>query len=277
MISCYWEYFYLCYHDLQFIPSQKGSVLAKTYRAIHQWDHWLQQFLGHYVLEAEQALLFSLLAKQYGKHTLLIGSPRQQPLLNASVMSHHLLLSPLTSKNQMVRNVEGELYELPIASGSVDLVILPHTFELIDNPQKLLSESCRIVKPEGHIIIFGFNPYSFWGLKKFLLKSKSVPWSGNFVSSKTVTKWLGLSDFQLVKRDGLLFRPPTNHQKLFSKLKWLEWLGRKCCPSIGGVYMVMAQAKIVPLTPIKMRWKQQLSGVRATIPKPTIRSIRNSR
>ena len=54
--------------------------------------------------------------------------------------------------------------------GSIDLVILPHILECIDNPRQLLAEACRIIKPEGHIIICGFNPHSLWGLKKIMGK-----------------------------------------------------------------------------------------------------------
>lgn len=258
------------------IQKRRDAILAKTYRAITQWDHWLQHFLGNCLITAEKDLLFSLLEKLYGKHTLLIGSPNQHSLLDASVMPHHILLSPVMGKNLSMRQIESELYELPLISGSVDLVLLPHTLEHLDNPHHLLSEACRVVKPEGHIIVFGFNPFSMWGLKKHLVKKKKMPGSLNFMSLGLVKNWLTLEEFQIVKQDFIMYRPPTSHPKIFKKLKWLEWLGRKFKLPWGGVYMIMAQNKSIPLTPIKMRWKQQLSGVRVTIPKPTIRNVRNS-
>ena len=245
--------------------------MAKTYRAIHQWDHWLQHFLGHSVLEAERALLFPLLEQRYGKHTLLIGSPRQQMLLKASVMPSQVLLSPLMNKCHDHHYIEGDFHELPIASGSIDLVILPHTLEHLDNPQRLLTEACRIIKPDGHIIIFGFNPYSLWGLKKRWMKSKNMPWAGNFLKANTIKKWLTFAEFQLAKQSMLLFSPPTSHANVYRKFKYFEWIGRKFLSSFGGAYMLMAQSKSIPITPIKMRWQQQLSGMRTGIPRPTIR------
>lgn len=250
--------------------------MAKTYRRLHQWDQWLAHFLGSQVLAAEKAMLFSFLEKLYGKHTLLIGTPKQHTLLEASVMPQQLLVSPLFSKSIDASYIESDLHELPIASGLVDLVIVPHTFELIDNPQQLLTEACRIVKPDGHIIVFGFNPYSFWGLKKRWMKSKNSPWSNHFTEINKIKNWLSLAEFQLMQQETFFFRPPIQHASLFKKLKWLEKLGEICFSPFGGIYMLMAQSKSIPLTPIKMRWQQQLSGVRATIPKPTIRSIRNS-
>lgn len=253
---------------------RKDATLAKTYRLMQQWDHWLQQSQGMSLLESEAELLFSLLEKQYGKHTVLLGSPRQQPLLNTSVMPHHLLISPMISRSHNSHHIESELHELPIASGSVDLVILPHTLEHTDNPRQLLAEGCRIVKPDGYIIILGFNPISLWGLKKRLIKNKHTPWLGHFISTRTIKNWLSLAEFQWIKQDSILFRPPMQNQSLYKKLKWIEWIGHRCGSNWGGVYMIMAQNKSIPLIPIRTRWKQQLSGVRLSIPKPTI-GIRN--
>jgi hypothetical protein len=132
------------------------------------------------------------------------------------------------------------------------------------------------VKPEGHIIICGFNPFSLWGLRKFFSKQDKTPWSGNFIKQGLIKKWLGLADFKLIKQTYTLFRPPLSHEKLFKKLNFLEWIGQKCCPLLGGVYVLIAQAKVIPLTPIKLSWKQKLSDVRLPaiggIPRPTIRN-----
>lgn len=247
--------------------------MAKTHRAIQNWDHWLLQSLGCRVLEAEQQFLPHLLTDCYGKHVLLIGVPNQYGLLKFSSIPHQVLLSPTIHKKSSLRYVESDFNELPIASASIDLVVMPHTLELIDNPQHLLSEACRIVKPEGHIIIFGFNPYSLWGLKQKLTRNNTAPWSNNFISAGRIAKWLKLSDFELVKQDTLLFRPPLqNYDIFYSKIKFIEWLGSKLWAPLGGVYMLMAKAKVIPMTPIKLHWKQQLSGIQVTTSGPSIRN-----
>jgi SAM-dependent methyltransferase len=256
-----------------YLIRKKEPVLAKTYRAIQQWNHWLQQVQGKRVLHVERKCLFSLLDKRYGKHALLIGSPEQQTLLNANVMSHQMLMGTMIPKQPKLNAIESEFYELPIASGSIDLVLLPHTLEHLDNPRHLLFEACRTVKPDGHIIIFGFNPLSLWGVKKSFSDHKKEPWSANFILASTVKNWLTLAEFQIVQNKNLMYRPPVHSQSIYKKLKWLEWIGNTFRLPVGGIYMVMAQNKSIPLTPIKMRWKQQLSGIRSTIPKPTIRNI----
>jgi SAM-dependent methyltransferase len=251
--------------------------LAKTYRKIQQWDRWLGHFPGSSVLEAEKTFLPHLISQYYGNQALLIGTPRQHVLMKSSTIPNRYLLTPLLSHTHQgtIRTIESELHELPIASGSLDLVVLPHILEYIDNPRQLLAEACRIIKPEGHIIICGFNPHSLWGLKKLWTSHDTIPWSGNFIKSSAIKKWLGFADFVLIKQTTLLFRPPINHENTFKKLKFLEWLGRKSHLSCGGVYTLIAQAKVIPLTPIKLRWQQKLSDVKLTsivMPKPTARN-----
>jgi SAM-dependent methyltransferase len=248
--------------------------LAKNYRIIQQWDHWLAQLLGTRVLEAEQKLLIRLLVERYGKHALLIGVPEQHVLLQASVMPHQVVISPLINKNKSIQVVEGDFSHLPITPGSVDLVVLPHTMEFIDNPHQLLVEACRIVKPEGEIIIMGFNPISLWGLKKYLVKNKGLPWSGHFLPISKIKNWLKLADFELVQQDMLLFRPPIAQQKIYQKLEFLEWIGSKCFIPWGGLYVLTAKAKVIPLTPIKLRWQQKLKAISATIPGPSMRDMK---
>jgi SAM-dependent methyltransferase len=252
---------------------KKDFWLAKTYRKIQQWDHWLSHLPGQSVLDAELCVLTNLLKKLSGKHAVLIGTPKQLPLLKSSVIANQFLISPIRSSE--AGGVETELSDLPIASGSVDLVILPHLLEQLDNPRQLLAEACRVVKPEGHIVICGFNPYSLWGLKQMLMKHKNMPWSGRFIQSGLVKKWLGFADFELVNHTMTLFRPPIKRKGLFKCLGCMEWLGRTCFVPFGGVYILVAQAKVIPLTPIKLKWQQKISGLSIpsiNIARPSIRN-----
>jgi len=254
--------------------------MVKAYRHIQQWNSWLGQPQGGYLVEAERQLLPSLLAEYYGKYIALIGVPEQQSLLTTSNMMYPFLISPMViqvrsgARSESAYYIESEFYELSIHSSSIDLVILPHTLEYVDNPRRILAEACRIVKPEGHIVIFGFNPYSLWGLKKLLLQNKYAPWSSNFIQATTVKQWLKLADFELVKQTTMVFRPPIQHDGIYQKLKFLEGIGKRCYAPFGGVYAIVATAKNIPFTPIRMHWKQKLSLQKSTIPRPT--TIRNS-
>lgn len=237
--------------------------MAHGYRILQHWNQWLtQQFLGRRLLETEGQQLSHLLNRHFGKHALLLGVPQQYELLKSTLIPCHSLLSPLIYKEKITNYIEGDFHELPILTGSIDLVMLPHTLEFVDNPRQLLAEACRIVKPEGLIMICGFNPCSTWGLRKLFAKNKDMPWAGNFFQPHHVKNWVRLADFEMEKQTSFLYRPPVNHPGLYNKLQLVESIGRGLFPVFGGVYMILARAKVVPLTPIRLKWKQPLSNIR---------------
>lgn len=237
--------------------------MKHSYRTLQHWNQWLaQDFLGKQLMHAEQASLTKLLNQHFGKHALLIGVSNQYDLLKAATMPRQSLLSPLIHDQRGINYIEAELNELPLLSGSLDLVILPHTLEFIDNPRQLLAEACRVIKPEGLIVVCGFNPYSTWGVKKFFAKENVAPWTGNFIQSGKIKNWLQLVDFQIENQISTLFTPPVAKPAWYKKFNFLETMGSKWCSLLGGTYIIAARAKVIPLTPIKMKWKQQFSGLR---------------
>lgn len=246
--------------------------MVKTYRAVQQWNHWLTNCLGERILAIETNFLSSLLQRNRS-HALLIGVPNQNNLFKSSHLTNRIILSPLINKNKYIKYIESEYYELPLMSGSIDLVLVPHTLELIDNPHQLLLEACRVVKPGGEIIIFGFNPFSLFGLKKWWMNHKEIPWSHHFISPHTVKKWLALADFELIKQNMLFYRPPIEKNLIYKKLKFMEWMGHKFHAPWGNIYVLIAKANMLPLTPIKLHWKQTLPALTTPMPGSSMRDM----
>ncbi|HSW71202.1 MAG TPA: methyltransferase domain-containing protein [Gammaproteobacteria bacterium] len=248
-----------------------------SHRSIAQWDQWLNQGIGQFILQTEKNLLETFLSGKYGKHLMLIGVPQQNVLIQTLALSCHSLVTPLSfPKQSEIKVIESAFYELPVISGSIDVVVLPHTMELVDNPRQLLSEACRIIKPEGHLIICGFNPYSLWGLSKILHSKKASLPGMHSIKPGTLKKWLDLSDFELVKQRNALYSPPMKNISSLKKLQFLEWVGNTCHLPCGALYVLMARAKFIPLTPIRLRWKQSIANMRipTSIPGPTVRNAK---
>lgn len=241
--------------------------MAHGYRNLQHWNLWLHQhFLGAAVMAAEKKFLARLLDKHYGKHALLAGVPQQYSLLEATKIPCHTLVSPFLSHERQPGFIEGDLNEIPVLTGSVDLVVLPHTLEYVDNPRQLIHEACRIVKPEGLIVAIGFNPYSMWGIRR-LLAGHDIPWTSSFTQAYQVKNWLRLAEFHIEEQSTFFYRPPVNWEKLFNKFEFFEYIGN-ILHHFGGVYCITARAKVIPLTPIRVKWKQQLGNIRisTTIP-----------
>lgn len=242
------------------ISGEWTATLAHGYRTLQHWNQWLShQFLGSALLEAEQRVLTGLLDRHYGKHALLIGVPGQSALLTARSAACQTLMSPIHHSKQTAY-IEADFHDLPLLTGSIDLVLLPHTLEFVDNPRQLLSEACRIVKPEGLIVIVGFNPYGVWRLRKKIV--------GSLIQRQHIKNWLKLAEFALEKQSSFLYRPPVDSAGIYQKMAFLERVGGLLYPLLAGAYVVVARAKVIPLTPIRLKWKQNLSNIRVstTIP-----------
>ncbi len=241
--------------------------MAHGYRTLQNWNKWLNQsFLGRKVIEAEREIIQGLIKQHYGKQAVLIGVPLQSELIAETEIPYRTLMTSLvvTTQNQHPV-IEADLSDLPIQSGCVDLVVIPHTLEFVDSPRQLIAEACRIIKPEGLIVVCTFNPYSAWGLKRAITKdNKSLPHGSHLISPRLIKNWLQLADFVIESHQSALFRPPVLHETFYDRMRFIERLGSWCFPKAGGINIVAARAKVIPMTPIKMKWKQQLGNIRIT-------------
>ena len=138
----------------------------------------------------------------------------------------------------------------------------------------MLREVERILIPEGKLLIVGFNPWSLWGGRRlFQLRSKRPPWTGHFFPVKRVNDWLLLLGFDLLSVDYLNFRPPLQNQPVMQRLAFLEGLGEKGWPFLGGVYVLEAVKRTLTLTPVWPKWNIRKKVLPATV-EPTTRSLR---
>lgn len=247
-----------------------GKALAHSYRALLDWNKWLSRhYLGREVLETEKKIICDLLKNHYGKQALLVGVPFLADLLSSTDILHRTLLTPFHPHDTSFMAIESDFSDLPILTGAADLVILPHTLEFVDNPRQLLAEACRMVKPEGLIVVCSFNPYSAWGLKKLITsKTDVMPKFHQLISPGQIKNWLQLAEFTTENHRAALFRPPCKREKLFGNIQFIERIGAVFFPYAGGINIIAARAKVIPLTPIKMKWKQKLGhiGITKTIP-----------
>ena len=76
-------------------------------------------------------------------------------LLRESRIAHRLKVAPWGEVH-----LRAKCHELPIATQSIDLVLLPHVLEFAEEPHAVLREVDRVMMPEGRLVIVGFNPWS---------------------------------------------------------------------------------------------------------------------
>lgn len=232
---------------------------------------WYQEGAGKRFAIAEHEELSSILPTLYGYHLLFLGEPGLSSLVSSSLISHRVLINPhLNKENDNINSLSGALESLPILSDSVDVVVLSHTLEQASHPHEVLRESHRILIPEGHLVITGFNPISMWGAwyssKKLM---GSISRQGKMLSPSRVKDWLKLLNFQIIGGRMFYFRPPVDHEKFNQKTRFMEKWGEHCWPFLGGAYTLVAVKRVIPVTPIRAKWKPERIWQGQGLPKPT--------
>ncbi len=212
-------------------------------------DDWLRHPVGARLLRAEQQRLAQVLPNLFGYYLVQAGGwGAHTNLCTDSRIRHRFILDDVPEGADLVADAE----RWPLASDSVDVVVLPHSLELVVNPHRVLRETERVLIAEGHAIIIGFNPWSAWGMWRWAARRRGVPWAGRFLSEGTVRDWLALLGFDTLALYHHGYGLPV-------RAEWqdrvLERLGASRMPVFpAGGYTLVARKRVVPATPIRPRW-----------------------
>lgn len=248
--------------------------------AENKHQQWYQESVGAKFIYAESEELAGILPKLYGYHLVFSGDPGLAKLVESSLISHRVLVSPLATKTTPLSGLKGEIESMPIRTQTVDVVVLAHCLEQVDNPHEVLREAYRILIPEGHIVITGFNPWSLWGIWHHYKQFSGVCSQGKLLTVSRIKDWLTLLNFQIIGGRMFYFRPPISAESVHQKMAFLEKWGQNLWPFFGGAYTLIAVKRIVPLTPIRLRWrpvKRIWQTATSGIPKPTSTIIDNKK
>lgn len=248
-----------------------GSCLQKKAEA------WFETRLGQTLLAQEQACLQQKAAAIFGYHVVQIGSPSPQfELLEQSPARNRVVLD--CGAQQPGIDIKADSRFLPLASDSIDGVVLPHTLDFSADPHQVVREVERILIPEGKVLLSGFNPWSQWGVGRlFRQRSRSMPWCSHFFSPKRVQDWFSLLGFDLEEVVYLHYRPPIHNQMVMQKLAFMERFGQRIWPMLGGVYVMQAVKRTVTMTPIRVNKWRVKKRVLPSAAEPTTRSrIKNA-
>lgn len=236
---------------------------------------WYEGQLGQSLLECERRELDEVLANLFGYYLLQVGAVADAYLLEASRIRYQVVVDgdwppePCRALPAQVANLCGLPRRLPVQGDSVDVVLLPHTLEFASSAHEALREVERVLVAEGHVVILGFNPWSTWGMRRLLRRRRHAPWHGTFRGAYRIKDWLSLLGFDIVQTRPYFFRPPLQHETAMKRLEWLERLGRRWWPLLGGAYLIVARKRVTTLTPIKPRWRPRRSLLQPDVPKPT--------
>jgi SAM-dependent methyltransferase len=215
---------------------------------------WYETPLGRELAFATMVRAADLLDGLHGEHALQIGGARHaSDLLGAASAGHHLYI-----RGQVGDSLSAEPEALPLASGSIHLLVLWHVLEYRDDPVAVLSEAERVLAPEGHLLLVTFNPWSLFGLRR-VLPHDGVPWSGHFPGRLRLHFRLRRAGLGVEATAGCWRRPPAHGARLRHWLGWLE-RGHRVLDYLGGIQLIRARKRQTFPTPIALgsNWRQRL-------------------
>jgi SAM-dependent methyltransferase len=233
---------------------------------------WLQSAPGLYLLAWEQDVLDHAVTDAFGYHALQLGLPELDGL-RANRMPHRwvasdsmvvpeLLAMPPPSDALITTTPPDEPLALfceydalPFPDNSIDLVVMPHTLERARDPHRTLREVERVLRPEGRVVIAGFNPASLWGLRQrggHLVRGAGLgrsspmylPRAGEFIGYWRLRDWLRLLSFEVEGGRFGCYKPPLSSQRWLDRFGWMDRLGDRWWPVLGSVYAITAVKRV---------------------------------
>lgn len=218
---------------------------------------WFETPLGRHLLSREQAYFDDTVSDLFGFNALQLGLTQFDFL-----RSNRIALRAGLGRGPNVR-IRAEFEHLPVATQSIDLLLLPHVLEFASNPHQILREVERVLMPEGHVIITGFNPLSLWGLKRFFnRRSGHYPWTGSFISLPRMKDWLSLLNFEMAGGRLCCYAPPLSNPQWIERCRFMEEAGDRWWPLGGGVYFLLAKKRVHGMRLITPAWNERLAAKR---------------
>ena len=225
---------------------------------------------GSLVLDTESSRLAPLLANVFGYHLLLVGSGDYLSVLRAARVHHCTwLVTPVSPGSETAApasaappcsTVHGLAGAMPVASDSMDIVVLPHVLEFEEDPHGALREAERVLVPEGHVIVAGYNAFGPMGAWR-LVRRRDAPWNGRFYTASRVRDWLSVLGFDTVASEGCFFRPPLRSDRVLHSLRVFERAGPRFWPGLCGTWFLVARKRTATLTPLRPRWRRRRKAI----------------
>lgn len=201
--------------------------------------------------ELEQQLV-SWWPRFFGYYIIKIGELSAQLNIVDSPIKNQLAITQQASKG----NIIAEIDDLPLLEHSIDVCLLSHALEFSLDPHHVIREANRVLIPNGHLIITGFNPFSLAGLNKLIpFRRKQTPWQGHFFSPMRVKDWLHLMGYEILADQRFLHSTLITDRKNGFFAKHWQKFAQNHLPSFGSIYIIVAKKRVLPLTPIKPKWR----------------------
>lgn len=266
---------------------QGGAPGDGREEAADAWQRWLETPAARYVLAWEQAEFDHAVSDVFGYYALQCGLPRLRVLrenrmslrLRACAWDQDDCASPArpteagraatqaeagiaSEPDRSIPEVWIDRYDaLPFADQSLDLVGLPHVLEFADDPHRVLREVERVLRPEGRVMVSGFNPASLWGARQLVGRAVSSPFLPaelQFIGLPRLRDWFKLLGMEMDRGRFGCYRPAVKSERWLERTRFMEPAGDRWWPICGAVYFVSAIKRVPGMRLVGPRMRRRL-------------------
>jgi len=238
-----------------------SAAAAKYNGERESFSEWCTTPLGRHVLDWERAQFDNAVEDVFGFRAAQVGLP-EFDFLRQNRISYRFSLAL-----EAGAALAADPLQLPLASQSVDLVVLPHVLEGHPNPHDVLREVERVLRPEGQVVISGFNTISLWRARQlFASRHNGAPWDAKFIGLLRLREWLRVLGFELNGGKFGCYAPPFRNEVWRKRFAFMEKAGARWWPVTGGIYVVRAVKRVHAMRIVTPAWRQERARRRALAP-----------
>ncbi len=156
---------------------------------------WLETRIGESLLAEEARQVARILDAVFGDQLLQVGPWGHADAFRPYARTRRVAV--LAAAPEPGVDLACRLDDLPFADHCIDAVLLPHTLDTGQGPHAILREVDRVLRPDGQLIVLGFNPIGWWGLRHLLSRRRFPPGVQHMLAEYRLRDWLRLLDYEV--------------------------------------------------------------------------------
>jgi ubiquinone/menaquinone biosynthesis C-methylase UbiE len=219
-----------------------------------------------------------VIAEVFGYFSLLYTQDAEELVLNKNLIRNQITLFDEYNRLNGLRynkkknnlNLQCKYEELPIASDSIDLILMPTVLQKSYFPHQVLREAERVLIPDGTIVLIINNPIGVTSLKKefdnfvdefsHLIKIGNMPnndkkrWFS--LGQRRIKDWLALLSIETISQIAVSQNVIDKSNQLNSLLKLKNKIKQFFYDTFADQIIIVGKKKVSTLTPIRQSWRK---------------------
>lgn len=228
-------------------------------RTAETYDDWCKTPLGAVVTALEEELLAELFPPiRPGMRVLDVGCGTGSFTLKLAGMGADAIGVDVSramierARSKVKAGLEGnhsptfqaaDARRLPFPASSFDLVTALLVLEFSGDPQAVVLEAARVLRPGGHLLVAALNRNSLWAVvrKARALVRRSIYRDARFLPPRQLASLMRRAGIEPVSEGQAVYFPPLSSRWVLTRSQAIESVGRRLFPQCGAYVAILGQ------------------------------------